>query len=164
MEIFKPAQFEKYTKKIRDYLLNHNETVAVAESVTSGLVQLIISSIPDGAKFYQGGITAYNLGQKYRHLLVEPIHAQSCDCVSEQVAVQMAQNVCSLFSSDWGVAITGYATPVPESKKKVFAWFAISHKGKIVAKKCINSKVKEPFLVQVYFTKALLKELTLAIV
>lgn len=53
----------------------------------------------NAAQFYQGGIMAYNIGQKYRHLFVEPIHAGICNCVSEKIAREMALNSCKMFNS-----------------------------------------------------------------
>src|SRR5215203_1295610 len=83
---------------IRDRLLARKETVAVAESVSSGYLQLAFSRGKDAEKFYQGGITTYNLGQKAKHLCVEPIHALDCNSVSEKVASQMARGVNDLFT------------------------------------------------------------------
>ena len=88
-------------KKLRNYFINHCQSIAVAESVTSGNLQAIFSQVKDAAKFFQGGITTYNIGQKYKHLNVDPIHAIACDCVSLQVAENMSLNVCKLFNSDW---------------------------------------------------------------
>jgi PncC family amidohydrolase len=143
---------------IRDFLLQHEETLAIAESVTSGLLQLSIAQAPDAALFFQGGITTYNLGQKSRQLNVEPIHAQSCNSVSEKVAIEMALNCCKTFTSNWGFGITGYATAVPESDYKIFAFYAIAHNGKIVHTKKIESEGNDPFEVQIYYTQTLLKD------
>ena len=119
------------TDKLGSYLLVHNETIAIAESVTSGLLQFILGEAMDAEKFYQGGITAYNLGQKYKYLNVEPVHAASVNSVSQQVAEEMALQVANMFNSDWGIGATGYATPVPESGNKRFSYFAIAYKGQI---------------------------------
>ena len=90
MELFnKPV-----VSSIGSYLLTRNETIAVAESVTCGLLQAAIGTANDARHFYQGGITAYNLAQKYRHLCVEPVHAMKVNCVSQEVAAEMAINVC----------------------------------------------------------------------
>src|SRR6478736_19122 len=111
MEIFNDNALKKIGKK----LIESKQTIAVGESVTSGLLQFAFSSIPDASKFYQGGITAYNIGQKYAHLKVEPIHALSVNCVSQSVATEMAINASKLFRSHWGIGVTGYATPETES-------------------------------------------------
>ena len=148
-----------YLDEISQLLCRRNETIAVGESVTSGLMQLAFSSAEGSIGFYQGGITAYNIAQKYRHLNVEPIHALACNCVSEKVAAEMALHVCPLFSSDWGIGITGYATPVPESNNEVFAYYAIAFKGAIKKAEMLSPQKDEPFNLQLFYCKEVLKTL-----
>jgi nicotinamide-nucleotide amidase len=126
-------------------------------------MQTALASIPDAALFYQGGITAYNLGQKYKHLSVEPVHAQQVNCVSEQVATEMAINVARQFTSDWGIGITGYCTPVPESGNKLFAYFAISFKNKVIVKGKIISGEKEPKKIQDEYAEKVFQRVTIMI-
>jgi nicotinamide-nucleotide amidase len=145
---------------IRDRLVKKQETLAVAESVTSGLLQLAFSQATEAGKFYQGGITTYNAGQKFKHLRVEPIHADAVNCVSEKVTREMALHVCELFNSDWGIGITGYANPVPESGYKVFAYYAIAHHGKIVRKGMLKPGKDEPLTTQLYYTSKVLEQLS----
>jgi len=149
----------KSLEAIRDMLLKNKETLAVAESVSSGALQLAFSTVKDASKFFQGGITAYNIGQKFKHLHVEPIHAQECNCVSAKVAAEMALNVCKLFESDWGLGITGYAAPVEEGDNQLFAYFAIAYKDKIVSAKKLKAGQDDSFQVQRYYTNTLLQEL-----
>ena len=147
-------------QRIRKYFLAKKETIAVAESVTSGLLQIFFSNIPDAGQFYQGGLTAYNLGQKFKHLNVEPIHAQKHNCVSPLVAEQMALQVCTVFNSDWGLGITGYATPVPESGHRLYAHFAIVYKGAIRATGKLHSKKISPLKVQQLYADEITDHLT----
>jgi nicotinamide-nucleotide amidase len=152
--------FEKeLTGSIGKKLIRKKQTIAVAESVTSGLLQFALSSVPDAATFYQGGMTAYNIGQKYKHLDVEPIHAESVNCVSPKVAAEMAIKICERYCSDWGIAITGYATPVPESGNKIFCFYAIACKNKIKGKGKITTVKKDPSLVQLEYATTVLKKL-----
>lgn len=123
---------------IRDFLIKQHETLAVAESVTTGLLQTAFGSVHKASKFYQGGITTYNIGQKYRHLLIDPIYCLECNCISQKVANAMALNVCKLFSSNWGAAITGYATPTIEVDNKLFAFYAVAHDNKVLLEKEIT--------------------------
>jgi nicotinamide mononucleotide (NMN) deamidase PncC len=90
---------------------------------------------------------------------VEPIHAEACNCVSQEVSKQMALNVCELFNSDWGIGVTGYATPVPESGDKIFAFFSIGHKGKIVSHGKIAPGKGEPFIIQLKYVQTILDRL-----
>ncbi|MET0466202.1 MAG: CinA family protein [Chitinophagaceae bacterium] len=146
-------------EKIRNGLLSKGKTIAVAESVTAGLLQYALSTIPDASKFLQGGITAFNVAQKYKHLRVEPLHALSVNCVSGKVAEEMALHCCELFSSDWGVGITGYASPAPESGNKSFAYFAIAFGGRIVEKGKLSPKKKDPPAIQQEYVSAILSRL-----
>jgi nicotinamide-nucleotide amidase len=149
---------------IRTHLLDRHETIAVAESVTSGHLQAAMSMADHAAKFYQGGITTYNLGQKTRHLHVEPIHADSCNCVSERVAAEMALHVCEMFGSDWGIGIVGYATPVPECDVyTLFAHYAIAYKGHVIFSKRISSENKDAWNVQREYACKVLKDFAHAI-
>ena len=147
-------------QKIRQYFLAQKETIAVAESVTSGLLQVFLSNIPDAGQFYQGGITTYNLGQKFKHLNVEPIHAQNHNSVSSLVAEQMALHVCKVFNSNWGIGITGYATPVPESGNRLYAHFAICYQGVVKASSKLHSKKMQPAKVQNFYVEKITDQLT----
>jgi PncC family amidohydrolase len=138
-------------------LIAKKQTLSVAESVTSGFLQAAISAIPDASQFYQGGITAYNVAQKYRHLMVEPIHALATNCVSEQVSREMALHVCNQFNSDWGLAVTGYASPVPESGHELFAYYAISFQQSIVDTGRITPPGKESVEAQLYYVNEVLR-------
>lgn len=147
MDLFQTSVLKSIGKK----LLSKKQTLSVAESVTSGLLQFAFSNIPDAARFFQGGITAYNIGQKFKHLKVEPVHALSVDCVSQKVATEMAMHVSELFSSDWGIGITGYATQVPESDHKVFAYYAITNKMKVKKSGKLVPKTEDPPEVQLNY-------------
>jgi PncC family amidohydrolase len=159
MQLFNKKELEKTGL----LLLKKKETIAVAESVTSGLMQYAFSTIPNAAQFFQGGITTYNIAQKFKHLQVEPLHALSVNCVSQQVANEMALQVCSLFKSDWGIGITGYSSPVPESENKVFAFFAISYKGKVMRSGKIDPVKKDPTDLQLLYAETVLHRLYLCL-
>jgi nicotinamide-nucleotide amidase len=150
---------KKLIDSIKDRLLKKEETLAVAESVTSGMLQLAFSQADNAIHFFQGGITAYNLGQKSRHLYIDPIRAERCNCVSEFTAQEMAENVCDTFTSDWGIGITGYASAVPESDNKLFAWVAIVYRGELLELKKIIPEKDEPLHVQASFCREVLKML-----
>jgi nicotinamide-nucleotide amidase len=142
---------------IRDILIKKKQTLAVAESVTAGFLQSAFSMVENAKDYFHGGITTYNLGQKTKHLSVDPIHALSCDCVSEKVAITMALNVNRLFSSDWGIAITGYASPLPEKDQyELFAFYAIAFRDEIKSKgKIVAQQNDDPVAVREYFTNTL---------
>lgn len=144
---------------IKDFLLARKETIAVAESVTAGFLQAAFSLASEAMQFFHGGITVYNAGQKYRHLGIDPIYAMACSSVSERVSREMALNVCRLFSSDWGIGITGFASPVPESGNQLFAYYAIALKGKIVKEDKMTAAKDDPEKVQQFYVRQVMNEL-----
>lgn len=149
---------KKLIDSIGKELKDKNFSVAVAESVTSGLLQAAFSNAEQASKFYQGGITAYNIGQKYKHLLVEPLHAIDCNCVSEKVAQEMSANVCNLFLSDYGIGITGYAAPVPEQNiNELFAFYSISLKDEVLKSGKIVADTEEGLPAQIFYVNHVLE-------
>ena len=71
----------------------------------------------------------------------------------------MAQAAIRLFSCDWSIGITGYASPVPESGNKVFAYYAIIYKDKVVDSGKMNLENGDPPEVQVKYTNGVLEKL-----
>jgi nicotinamide-nucleotide amidase len=101
-------------------------TLAVAESLTAGNVQARIGMISGASHFFRGGITAYSLEQKVRHLGVDAVLAGRVNSVSEEIAEQMARGACRMFDADFGVGTTGYAEPSPENgAMHPYAWWAV---------------------------------------
>ncbi len=153
-----------YTKNdvatIGKILLEAKETIAVAESVTSGHLQAAISMADFAQEFYQGGITVYNVAQKFKQLDVEPIHAQSCNAVSKQVAEQLAIGASKKFSSHWAIGVCGYAAPVPELKIKTpYAFFAITRSDVVKVSRKITTEAKSGRPTQEYYCKVILEAL-----
>jgi nicotinamide-nucleotide amidase len=149
----------KLVNAIKDKLISRKQTVAVGESVTSGHLQAGLSLATDAMQFFEGGLTAYNLGQKTRHLGIEPIHAMACNCVSKQVAASIAIHAAALFSSDWGISATGYASPDPENGiKNLFAYYSISFRGKTRITEKISARQMAPLEVQLFYTDQILKK------
>lgn len=102
-------------------------TLAVAESMTCGRVQAKIGEISGASEFFLGGITAYTLDLKVDQLGVNRAAAKKVDCVSGEIAEQMARGVCELFGADMGVATTGYAEPSADQNISApFAWWALA--------------------------------------
>ena len=150
---------KKIIDQVKEMLTLKQLTLSVAESVTSGHLQAAFSSATEASKFFQGGITAYNAGQKCRHLNIEPIAALEDNGVSEKVACEMATQVNNLFISDYGISITGYATKMPEKGiDNLYAFFAIAYKQKVVTVKKISSSKEESVDVQIDYTIRVIKE------
>ena len=145
--------------ELKELLIARQESLSVAESVTSGFIQAALSTAENASEFFEGGITTYNLEQKVRHLNINQEHAQKVDCVSERVSEEMALNCAKLFKSTWALAITGYASPVPEGDNKLFAHYAVSKNGQVIRHHYIESRIEPGLPTQLYFTNEVLRHL-----
>jgi len=151
----------EFQKNLLEYisqsLISADETISVAESVTSGCLQLAFSQMPNASLFFKGGMTAYTLPQKVKLLHVDREEAEECDCVSENIAQTMALNVAKIFDSDWSIATTGYSTPIRNSAYKIFAFFSFAYKGEIILTKKLELHPKTQALnAQLYYTEFIL--------
>jgi nicotinamide-nucleotide amidase len=95
------------------------ETLAVAESLTGGLVAAEVTSVPGASKVFRGSVTAYATGLKADLLGVDATLLAEHGAVDPQVAAQMAAGVRRALGADWGVATTGVAGPDPQDGKPV---------------------------------------------
>lgn len=151
----------EFQKNLLEYIsqsfITSNETISIAESVTSGLLQLAFSQMPNASMFYKGGLTTYTLPEKVKFLNVDQKEAKENDCVTQNIADTMALNVAKLFETDWSIAITGYATPVRNSGFKIFSYFSFSYRGEIILSKQLELHSKTQALnAQIYYTEFIL--------
>jgi len=120
-------------------------TLAVAESVTAGNIQARVAAISGASKFFLGGVTAYTIDQKVKLLRVDRAAAEKVNCVSAEIAEQMARGVCELFGSDLGVATTGYAEPSPsEGVLTPFGWWTVAVRKTTKRFDCRRGRVECP--------------------
>ncbi|MFD8152893.1 MULTISPECIES: CinA family protein [unclassified Streptomyces] len=94
-------------------------TLAVAESLTGGLVAAEITSVPGASKVFRGSVTAYATDLKHRMLGVDATLLAAQGAVDPQVAAQMAAGVRAALGADWGIATTGVAGPEPQDGRPV---------------------------------------------
>ena len=95
------------------------ETVAVAESLTGGLVAAEITSVPGASQVFRGSVTAYATALKHELLGVDADLLATRGAVDAQVAAQMAAGVRKALGADWGIATTGVAGPEPQDGQPV---------------------------------------------
>ncbi|WP_210589200.1 CinA family protein [Streptomyces sp. GESEQ-35] len=95
------------------------ETLAVAESLTGGLVAAEITAVPGASKIFRGSVTAYATELKHELLGVDATLLAQRGAVDPQVAAQMATGVRKALGADWGLATTGVAGPEPQDGQPV---------------------------------------------
>lgn len=133
----------------------------MAESCTAGLLQNVLSQVEGSMSFFQGGMTVYNIGQKAKQLNVNPIFAVQNNAVSKDIAEKMALEIVQKFNAELGVAITGYAQPVPEENIcSCFAYIAFSKNSKVIlSKRILGDPQKSLSANQSVYVEKIIKEL-----
>jgi nicotinamide-nucleotide amidase len=99
-------------------LKRRQQTLAVAESCTGGLMSAHLTEVPGASEVFLGGVVSYSNEAK-EHLIDVP-HEMLIEhgAVSEEVARAMAEGVRARFGSDWGAGITGIAGPTGGTEEK----------------------------------------------
>lgn len=91
---------------VLDLLRARGLTLAVAESLTGGLLGARITSVPGASRVFRGGIVSYASDVKHAMLGVPP-----GPVVSAGAAAAMARGACERLEADVGLATTGVAGP-----------------------------------------------------
>ncbi len=99
---------------VLDLLRQRRLTLAVAESLTGGLLASRLTDIAGASDVFRGALVAYASDVKHQHLGVAegPV-------VSEAAAAQMARGVRDLLGADVALATTGVAGPSPQEDQPV---------------------------------------------
>lgn len=155
--IFFIVELKNLLNYIGSRMLQYDETISIAESVTSGFLQFSFSQMKDASRFFMGGMTVYSQEEKVSLLEVDPDEAKNTNSVSSLVADTMALNVAKLYNTDWSIAVTGYAAPVEESNKKLYAYFSISYRGKVILSERLDLHSRTKAVnAQLYYTEFIL--------
>ena len=88
--------------------------LAVAESITGGLIGATLTTVPGASKVYLGGVVSYATRLKNRLLGVPVETIAAHTVVSEEVAIEMAVGLQERTNADWVIAVTGVAGPDPQ--------------------------------------------------
>lgn len=99
---------------VLELLRQRGSTLAVAESVTGGLIGGRITNVAGSSSVFRGGVVSYASDVKFDVLGVTP-----GPVVSEEVAREMARGVRRVLNSDVALAVTGVAGPDEQDGRPV---------------------------------------------
>lgn len=102
-----------------ELLAGRGQSLAVAESLTGGLVAGALTAVPGASRVVRGSVTAYATEVKREVLGVDGALLAARGAVDAEVARQMADGVRRVLASDWGIATTGVAGPEPQDGQPV---------------------------------------------
>ncbi len=92
-------------------LIEKEKTLAVAESLTGGMVATKICDIAGASRVFLEGVVSYSEESKMKRLSVSELSLEKSSAVSEDVCLQMAYGVRSYLDADYGISTTGVAGP-----------------------------------------------------
>src|SRR5437773_4488342 len=128
-------------------LVQCNQTVAVAESCTGGLLANRITNVPGASAVFLAGYVCYANQAKIDMLDVDPQLIEKNGAVSEQVACALAEHARACARSDYALATTGVAGPGGGSPEKPVGtvYIALAASSKTIAKRLFFPTDRETF-------------------
>ena len=99
------------SKEINELMWRDCKTLSTAESCTAGRIASVITAVPGSSNYYKGGLICYADEVKTNLLGVDAAVIEEQTPVCEEVVRQMVAGSNKLFSTDYAVAISGYAGP-----------------------------------------------------
>ena len=105
--------------RLHEQLRRAGQTVAVAESLTGGLVAAALTMTPGASATFRGGLTVYATELKAQLAGVPAELLARKGAVDPEVAIELARGVRRRLGSSWGVGVTGVAGPEPQDGRPV---------------------------------------------
>ncbi|HVB60622.1 MAG TPA: nicotinamide-nucleotide amidohydrolase family protein, partial [Ktedonobacteraceae bacterium] len=103
---------------IGDYLRDRQQTLAIMESLTGGLLSSAITDVAGSSDYFVGGLVTYSTELKLQMGVPREVVVQS-GAVSVETARAMAWAVRERLGADYGLGITGVAGPDLQEGKPV---------------------------------------------
>ncbi|MGH3241773.1 MAG: nicotinamide-nucleotide amidohydrolase family protein [Spirillospora sp.] len=110
---------EPLDRVVHRLLAERSATVAVAESLTGGLIGAELTAMPGSSATFAGGMVTYATESKHRLLGVPAELLAEHGAVHPDVAAAMAAGVRDALNATYGLAVTGVAGPEPQDGRPV---------------------------------------------
>ena len=127
------------SKEVSEILWREGKTLSTAESCTAGRIAGAITSVPGSSNYFKGALVCYadEVKENLLGVSAEVIAEQTPVC--EPVVRTMVEGCLKLFSTDYAVAISGYAGPGgPDGGKAGVIvgtiWIAVGNANRIVTR------------------------------
>lgn len=104
---------------VLDLLGARGETLAVAESMTGGLLASRLTAIPGASAAFLGGATVYTVEAKASLLGLDPVWLGTVGTVSAACAIALAEAARKRMGATWALGICGNAGPGTEGTAPV---------------------------------------------
>ena len=119
-------------EKVGQLLMEKNQTLALAESCTGGLISHRITRIAGSSAYFVGGAVTYANEAKVKFLGVDPTTLAKYGAVSEQTALEMSRGIRERTGASIGLSVTGIAGPSGGTPEKPVGtvWIGLARRDK----------------------------------
>lgn len=108
-------------------MVERGRTVAVAESLTGGLISAALTAAPGTSVTFRGGLVVYSTDLKHRLAGVDAKLLDEKGAVHPAVAEQLASGARERLGADYGLGATGVAGPGEQDGRPVGeVWIAVA--------------------------------------
>ena len=127
---------ETMESAVLDALRARGWTLALAESLTGGLIGSRLTAVPGASDVFRGGVVSYAGDVKF-----DLLEVPEGPVVSEEAVTAMARGAAKLMGADCAIAVTGVAGPDPlDGEEPGTVWMATLVEDEVEA-----TRVKFPF-------------------
>ncbi len=98
-------------ERIADHLKSRNQTVAIAESSTGGLISSALLAVPGASAYFVGGAVVYTMTARTALLGISDEVMAGFRPSSEPYARLIAERVRERHQTNWGLGESGAAGP-----------------------------------------------------
>lgn len=109
-----PERAGALAQEVLAQLVDRGDTLAVAESLTGGLLAATLVAVPGASAAFRGGVVSYATDLKASLLGVNAADLARTGPIDPAVAAQMAAGVRRVTVASWGVSTTGVAGPAAQ--------------------------------------------------
>jgi PncC family amidohydrolase len=125
------GRYRALSGEVIELLTARGETIAVAESLTGGMLAAALTAIPGASAAVRGGLVTYATDLKASLLGVPSALLDRHGAVHPAVATAMAEGARHLLAATVGAATTGVAGPDPQDGQPVGpVYIAVSAGGR----------------------------------
>jgi nicotinamide-nucleotide amidase len=110
-------------------LTSTGHTLAVAESLTGGLITAALTNVPGASVVVRGGLVVYATDLKHSLAGVDAALLDRVGAVHPEVARELAAGARIACRADWGLGVTGVAGPDPQDGQPVGTVFSCLDTG-----------------------------------
>lgn len=98
-------------KRVGALLKEREETIAVAESSSGGLISAALLAVPGASAYYLGGSVIYTLKARTELLRISREELRGMKPLTEEYGIACARQARALLDATWGISELGAAGP-----------------------------------------------------